>query len=96
MQVPESVVDQKKRTIAVLLCGCGKLFRYDQPFTVDPLKHALDGSLAPFGKDCYAPGAVVIPTRVPKELTFAFETEGLKVYTVIGEIPSALRHEKKP
>lgn len=90
------VAEPAKRVFAVLLCGgCGKLFRYDQPYTLDPGKRASDGSLAPFGKGCYKPDAEVVATPVPDALVFAFETKGLRVYTVTGEIPVDFKHEKK-
>jgi hypothetical protein len=102
--VPEEV-EAKRRTVAVLVCSaCGRLFRYDKSYNVDPKRQVPGGGPAVFHTDCYqgdgTPLFQSVPfLKQPGDLTglaegFVSSIDKVKVYTYTGAFPLPLRHSE--
>ena len=94
---------EPKNVIASLLCSaCGKYFRYDQCYILDPHRKAIGGGPAVFARRCYKGPETPILSKgeldkigwKPLEPAFESDDDAL-VYHFVKEFPKDLAHDAR-
>lgn len=101
-----TVDDVAHRTVAVIVCSaCGKLFRYDKGYNVDPTRQAPGGGPTVFHTDCYKGDSTPLFEstpflKQPGDMTgladaFISSIDKVKVYSYTGAFPLLLKHSEE-